>query len=180
MAVVEVEQAKAYLGMDSGDQEPRLADLIDVAQAAIAERVGPLEPISTTVRVPPLGRTLAVPSPASALTSVIDADGTTLDVSSLYLDKRPGLITSNDGTAFTARWYDVTYDHGRATGECPSHLIEAVLVLVKHLYDPQRGVGARGGISTSDGAANTIPGAGYLLPNRCLELIGPERPQMVG
>lgn len=180
MAVLDREEVKAYLGISQDNQDARIDELILVAQSTIAERVGPLEPVAKTVRVFPSGRTLCVPSPAAEITSVTDADGTVLAIGDLHLEQRAGLITFNDGRCFSARWYDVAYNYGRASGQCPAHLVEAVLVLIKHLHNPQMGVGPRPGASVSDGAANTIPGAGYLLPNRCLELIAPERPQMVG
>lgn len=178
MAVLTLPDVKAHLNITTASEDTKLAAMIAAAEAAIAERVGPLEPASRTVRVTPYGRTLFVPSPAVSLTSVTDADGTATDTNDLHLVTRSGMVTRNDGGLFGARWYTITYQWGRAT--CPDDLKLAAMEMVRHLWTTQRGPSRRPGSTDSDATANTIPGAAYLLPFRVSELIAPHRPAMVG
>lgn len=177
MAVLDLASAKVHLNITGTDHDTELTAMIADAEASIAERVGPLEPQARTVRVRPSGASLLVPSPAATLTSVTDADGTTLTFADLHLEGRPGVITFNDGRTFTSRWYDVAYGYGRE--DCPADLVMAVKEMLRHLWQTQRGPTRRPGSNTSETTANTIPGAAYLLPFRVSELIAPHRPQLV-
>lgn len=177
MAVLDKDAAKEYLNITASTHDEQITAMISAAEAAIAERVGPLEPVSRTVRVYPASRYLFVPSPVVSLTSVSDEYGTATDVAGLHLDKRTGIVTANDGTVFGARWYDITYMAGRS--ECPADLVLAVKEMVRHLWNTQRGPTSRPGGVTSETTSNTIPGAAYLLPFRVSELIAPHRPALV-
>lgn len=178
MTVLDLAAAKDHLGITGTGFDEKLTAMINAAEAAIAERVGPLEPTSRTVRVGPSNQYLFVPSPAVSLTSVVDQDGTAVEVSSLHLDSRTGIVTANNGSNFTGRWFDVTYLAGR--NPCPADLVLAVKEMVRHLWDTQRGPTRRPGSTASDTTSNTIPGAAYLLPFRVSELIAPYRPALVG
>lgn len=180
MTVLDIADVKTYLNITASDDDlnDKLTAMIAAAESAIAERVGPLEPEARTVRITSANQYLFIPSPAVSLTSVTDPYGTTTDVSDLHLDGRSGIVTANDGTVFGSRWYDVTYQAGRET--CPPDLVLAAMEMVRHLWDTQRGSGRRPGSSASEGTANTIPGAAYLLPFRVAELIAPHRPALVG
>jgi hypothetical protein len=52
-------------------------------------------------------------------------------------------------------------------------LLMAVKELVRHMWQTQRGPTRRPGSQPSESAANTVPGAAYLLPFRVSELIAP-------
>lgn len=179
MAVLALDEAKSHLRITGTDDDGKLQDFIDAAVAAIGERVGPLEPVAKTVRASPVGRGLRVPTPAISLTSVVDADGTALTIGDLYLHPSTGLLSYNDGTAATSRYYTVTYMAGR--DPVPPDLVQAVKELVHHFWvNSQRGPTRRPGSSASESAANTVPGAAYLLPFRVSELIKPHIPLLVG
>lgn len=177
MAVLELPDAKAHLNITGDEHDAKLEAMIAAAESAIAERVGPLESTPRTVRVRPYGKNLIIPGPALGLTSVTDSSGATVDTAGLYVEPRSGVVTDNLGASFGASWYDITYDFGRA--ECPPDLLLAVKEMVRHLWDTQRGPTGRPGANTSATAANTIPGAAYLLPFRVSELIAPHRPALV-
>jgi hypothetical protein len=172
VTVLALPTALAYLGLsgDNADRDAKLTTMIAAAVAAIGERVGPLEPVETTVRVKPSYVTLVIPTPAVSITSVTDAVGTVLDVSGLHLEQRAGLITNNDGTSFRSSWYDVVFLRGRET--CPDDLVEAVLELVRHMWDTQRGP-TRPGAKDSESMSNKVPGAAYTFPFRVTELLAP-------
>jgi hypothetical protein len=170
MSVVSLTEVKSHLNLTVSTHDGELQAFIDSAEAAIGERVGPLSPITRTVRVTPAGRTLRVPAPAIGLTSVTDADGTGLTVADLYLNPAPGLVEFNDGQTFGSRYYTVVYQAGRTT--CPADLKMAVKELVRHLWTTQRGPTARAGLA-SEMTSNSVPGAAYAFPIRVEQLLKP-------
>lgn len=173
MAVLSLALAKTHLNIAAATTtyDDELTAFITAAEAVIATRCGPLEATAKTARVRG-GSALALPvTPAIELTSVTPVDGTALTLSDLYLDTAAGVVTYNSGAAFADRLYTVVYSAGRTT--CPADLVLAVKELVRHLWETQRGPSRRPGSTASTETANTIPGAGYLLPFRVSALIAP-------
>lgn len=158
--------AKTYLNITGATFDTELQTFIDAAEAAIAQRVGPLTPASVTKRVPGYGWSLHLPVyPAVSLTSVtVVGSVTPLTLVDLYLDQPSGAVSYNGGSFFSAAAYDVVYSAGRSP--VPADLIMATRELLRHLWTTQRG-GAR------PGPATDIPGLAYAMPNRVLELIAP-------
>lgn len=172
MSVVTLAKVKTHLNLTATTHDGELQELVDSAEAAIAERVGPLALSSTTCRIPG-GSELALPVlPAATLTSVTPVDGTALTLSDLYLDQAAALVTFNSGAYFCSTYYDVVYQAGRTT--CPDDLMLAVKELVRHLWSTQRGSAPRpGGGPLSDSTSNTLPGAAYVFPFRVEQLLAP-------
>lgn len=171
MSVLTLQQAQTHLNMGA-QHATELQSFIDAAEAAIAKRCGPLASTATTVRVDGGGFALTLPTtPALSLTSVTPADGTALTLTDLYLNTGAGVVTYNSGITFTARFYDVVYNAGRAT--VPDDLLMAIKELVRHMWQTQRGPTRRPGSQPSEATANTVPGAAYMLPFRVSELIAP-------
>jgi hypothetical protein len=172
MSVLTLAEARTHLNLTAGPHDAEVQTFIDAAEAAITQRCGPLASTATTVRLQGGDYALVLPSvPAVSLTSVTPVDGTALTLSDLYLDTSAGLVTYDSGAAFSDRLYDVVYNAGRAT--CPADLLMAVKELVRHMWQTQRGPTRRPGSQPSESAANTVPGAAYLLPFRVSELIAP-------
>lgn len=168
MSVLLLADAKTHLNITGTTPDVELQAVIDSAEAAIVKKCGPLASTATSVRVRGCTHMLALPvMPAISLTSVTPRDGSALTLSDLYLNTASAVVTYNDGSRFPATYYDVVYSAGRTT--CPDDLLFAVKELVRHLWQTQRGLTART-LPSEDGAAS---GAGYLLPNRVLTLIGP-------
>jgi hypothetical protein len=173
VSVVALGEVKTHLNLTASTHDAELQSLIDAAEAAIGERVGPLAPTAETARVRGGGRdTLVLPiSPVVSLTSVTPVDGDALTLSDLHLDQESGLIAFEAGGSFSLRHYDVAYDAGRT--ECPADLKLAVKELVRHVWSTQRGPTTRPGSRESEGAANTLPGAAYVFPFRVEQLLAP-------
>lgn len=164
-SVLPLEEAKKYLGIPdaAGTHDVELQAIIDSAEAALEQRVGPLRSQTRTDRVRG-GRALSLlTSPAITLTSVVEVAGTSVPVDDLSLNGAAGVVTSIFGGTFPAYEYDVTYTAGRAS--CPPDLMLALKELVRHLWRTQRGPGGTGDAPT--------PGMSFAMPNRVLELIGP-------
>lgn len=172
MAVVTAAEVKTHLNITATKHDTELTSFIARAEAVIGKHCGPLTQVAKTSRVHGGGTRLVLPvSPASLLVGITDPDGTAVDTTDMYLDEDAGVITYDSGGSFGARFYDVAYMAGRAT--CPDDLKMAVLELVRHFWDTQRGPTRRPGSTASDAASNTIPGAAYLLPFRVSQLIAP-------
>lgn len=171
MAVVDVEEMRAYLNMRDDSHDDDLTVRIEEAQAAIEEKVGPLGPVEVTVRVAPVNGLLRLKiAPAIDLISITPADGASVAIGGLHLDTAAAVVARNDGTALTARYYDVIYTAGRE--ECPANLKLAVKELVRHLWGASKRAGAgRPGSQPSDATSNTIPGAAFLFPFRVEQLL---------
>lgn len=172
MSTLPLAVAKTHLNVTGTTHDGEIQDTIDEAEAAIAERVGPLVSTPTTVRVRGVSDALVLPViPAISLTSVTPVDGAALTLADLYLDTEAGVVTYDSGGSFSARAYDVVYNAGRSS--CPDDLLRAIKELVRHLWITQRGPTGRPGSGTSDAAANTIPGAAYIFPFRVEQLLTP-------
>jgi hypothetical protein len=167
MSVLGLDEVKDHLNITRDDNDAKLLSVMDVAEAAVSVRVGPLEPMARTARIPGAAQVLLLPSaPVVSLTSVATSEGVTVSVSDLLLDADAGTIEYASGVRFTASRYDVAYQTGRAT--LPEDLVLAVMELVRHLWSTQRGAASRPGSVVQEPAA-----PGFLLPNRVLELLAP-------
>lgn len=176
MSALSLDDAKRHLNITKADWDAELQAIIDGAEAALAERVGPLAPTTVTRRIAGSSPVLVLPiTPVISLTSVTPYQGSALNPSNLYVDQVTGLVTANNLTGFPALYYDVVYSAGRTT--CPNDLLFADKELVRHLFATQRGGTVRGSSAETtppnSRATGPVPGVAYLLPNRVLELIAP-------
>ena len=149
MAVLTLPELKRHLGAKATDDEADLLVLIDAAEAAVAQRCGPLASTETTVRVRG-GRSLVVPSPVISVTSVTARSGAVVDAGSYYVLGDSGVIASDSG--FAEDFYDVVYAAGRAT--CPPDLLLAVREMARYMWLSRRGPAA--GIAGSDTAVSAL------------------------
>lgn len=171
MSAVSLLEVEAFLNDASSVNENELVDMLDRAEAIIAKRVGPLEPVPVTDEIhtgpgPILLRRFPVLSVSSATSSGVA-------VADLDADTDTGVLYGTFGC--TRRAVKVSYVAGRA--ELPQDLVEAVLELVKHLWESQRVPGTRApgfqGYGGDSANTNAPPGSGYLLPYRVQSLIEP-------
>lgn len=172
MSVLALADARSYLNIATSERDPELEYTIAAAEAVIAKRCGPLAATAVTSRVRGASAGLTLPTvPAISLTSVTPVGGTALSLPDLYLNTGSGRVTYSSGAGFSSDLYDVVYSAGRTT--CPDDLLMAVRELVRHMWHPRRGPTRRPGSEPSEGTANTVLGAAYLLPFRVSELIEP-------
>jgi len=164
MAVITVDEASNYLRMNlsSPALDPGvLQGVIDTAEGVVANIVGPLT-TSTAVAVIQGGPTFVLPSwPVSAVSSITDSSGVTM-TDGVELT-RSGVIVA-PGLPYGR--YAITYVSGWAT--VPAAIRTAILEMVRHLWQPQRG-------STTRGVDPSNQPPGYLIPNRVRELLDPYR-----
>ena len=168
MSAVDLSEVKSHLNIAKDQFDGELEGYLATAEKIIAHRVGPLEPTTVTSVVGSAGTgTLFLPiRPVISLTSVTTSSGAVL--SGTATDLTAGLVTYTSGGNFTTGTHTVVYEAGYET--LPADLRMAVLELVRHLWDSQRGPTRRPG-SAPETAANTAPGAAYLLPFRVEALL---------
>lgn len=177
MSLVSVPSLKAYLNITRDVSNTELQVIIDAAEAAIANYVGPLAVgDSTTVRVNG-GAMLVLPAvPVDAVTVIETPDGQVIDLALVTVNQASGLVYYNDNySGFSSPVYDVTFTTGWATDSVPGDVVLAIMELCRHLWRPQLGGGSRA--NTGDAEA---PGAGYMLTPRVEQLIEPYRRINIG
>jgi hypothetical protein len=135
---------------------------------------GPIITRSITERAPcPYGHnTIAVRQrPLVGVTSITDvASGVAQSTSDLEIDSNAGIIRRKLGWPFLG-WggaYTVVYTAGWGTAVPPS-FNEFARIVLEHLWQTQHGPSLRPSIGGEEEV--TLPGFGYAIPNRAVELI---------
>jgi uncharacterized phiE125 gp8 family phage protein len=109
--------------------------------------------------------------PVLSLTSVVSADGaTTWATSGLRVDSETGLVAVASGPALTGD-VDATYQAGMAI--VPEDYRLAGLIIIQHLWETQRGTM---GVQLGGDNEPYMPGRGFAIPRRALELLDPPLP----
>lgn len=177
MALVTLAEAKAQLDIDSAAHDTELQVYIDALPAAIERHVGPVENRTVTETVDGRGSSIAVTQvPVVSLTSLtpILTGGIALAAGDVVLDGDAGVIRRVDGSTFHGGPWTAVYTAGRGT--VPPTIKLAALILLQHLWRTQYG-SSRGlsGIGGGDDISvnEPIPGWGYAIPNRVLQLLEP-------
>lgn len=177
MALLTLAEAKAQLDIESTATDVELQSYIDALTAVIEGVVGPVETREFTETVTGRGPTLCLhQTPVVALTSLTPVlnDGTTQDVTGLHVDAASGVVRRRDCGQFYGGPWTAVYTAGR--GAVPPTINLAARILLQHLwrtqYGASRGLGSIGGGDDYD-VTQPVPGFGYAVPNRVLELLQP-------
>ncbi|WP_404974889.1 hypothetical protein [[Kitasatospora] papulosa] len=172
--LVTLEQVRDQLDDQSTDNAVELGIYIDAATELIEKLIGPVVTREFTEKVNARGTRLALTKmPVVQVTSFapIQAGGTAVEVDEIDLDGEAGVVTRLDGGAFYGGPWRITYTAGRGATVPPSIQL-AALLLIQHLWRTKFGA-ARGQGSADDYSVNEpVPGFGYAVPNRVLELLG--------
>ncbi|MGX1515008.1 head-tail connector protein [Streptomyces collinus] len=178
MALLTLAEAKAQLNIRSDADDIELTAYIEAVGPVIERFVGPVDPreVAETQDVARDGARLMVlrTLPVLALTSVVPllTGGSSYDVSKLVLDGDTGVVQRADG-GWLRGPLRVTYQAGRPS--VPATVNLAARMLVQHLWRTQnagRGPVLAGG---DDLSSEIVPGFGYAVPNRVLQLLEPYR-----
>lgn len=112
-------------------------------------------------------------TPIISLTDVRRVDGTMVwSVSDLHVDPKSGVVTPIFGNWLWG-YLQATYVPGRIV--IPANFLTATEMIVQHLWETKRPV--RGGLRPGGMEDTTIvPGMGFAVPNRALELLGKPPP----
>ncbi|MEE1813700.1 hypothetical protein PUR59_01420 [Streptomyces sp. SP18ES09] len=178
MALLTLEQARAILTLGSDTQyDDELTVYITALTEVVEGLVGPIDPREVVEQADAYGPTLVLlQTPALSLTSLapVLSGGSTVDVASLYLNGTSGAVGRLDGANWTGGPWTVTYQAGRST--VPASMTVAARLLLQHWWRTRYGAarGNPGGGEDFD-VNEPVPGFGYAIPNRVLQLLEPYR-----
>lgn len=89
----------------------------------------------------------------------------------LYVDERRGTVTHTSGLPFYYCSYLWQYQAGRVI--IPATIYEAAKLILEHLFQVKRGGAAAADVASGE-SVSTVPGFGFAIPNRALELLTTE------
>jgi len=175
VALLTLADAKAQLDIETASHDTELQVYIDALTAVIERHVGPVENRAVTETVSGRGTTLCLMQvPVVSLTSLTPMvlGGLPLATGDVVVDNELGVIRRVNGSVFYGGPWTALYTAGR--GSVPPTIKLAALILLQHLWRTQYGA-SRGlsGIGGGDDFSVTeaVPGWGYAIPNRVLQLL---------
>lgn len=176
MALLTLDEAKAQLNSTSAVNDTELLAYIESLTAVIEGYTGPVETQEVTETADARGPFLALLRPPvqsiTSITPIMDG-GSAPAVASLHVDGPSGVVRRTDGGSFSGGPWTVVYTAGR--GAVPPTINLAARILLQHLWRTQL-ASARGGLAGSGNdfsVSDPIPGFGYAVPNRVLQLLEP-------
>lgn len=170
MALVTLEEAKRQLDITGTAEDVELQTYIDALDAVIEGFVGVVEQREITDTITGGGPVLAVLHPPLVAVSSLTGRDVDYAADSLTVNGPAGIIGRSGGGPFPAGDYTVTYTAGRPT--VPPTVKLAALVLLQHLWRTQRA--SRGGLAGGGddfSVSEPIPGFGYAVPHRVMQLL---------
>lgn len=174
MALLTLDKARRQLAIESTTDDDELQDFLDGMTETIEGYIGAVEQRTVTETQDGSGRTLCLrTTPVVSLTGVtpILSGGAAVDVSALHLDGATGVIRRLDNARWAGGPWTVVYEAGRP--EIPAGVRLAARILLQHLWRTRYGA-ARGNSGADDyNVTEGVPGWGYAVPNRVLELLDP-------
>jgi hypothetical protein len=177
MALLTLVEAKAQLDISGTGDDAELQVYIDALTAPIERHVGPVENREVSETVDGRGYTICVtqvPAVSVASLTPLLPGGVAFVTADLLLDRDAGVIRRVDGGSFAGGPWTALYTAGRGT--IPPTINLAARILLQHLWRTQYGA-ARGlsGVGGGDDFSVTeaVPGWGYAIPNRVLQLLEP-------
>lgn len=176
MALLTLAEAKAQLNITTATHDTELQAYIDGLTRVIERHVGPVETRTVTETVHGRSTTLCLTQiPVVSLTSLtpVLTGGRELAIDDLAVDNELGVIRRLDGSPFAGGPWTAVYTAGRGT--VPANVNLAARMLLQHLWSTQRGPGRPGMGGDDYLVTEPVPGYGYAIPNRVLELLEPDK-----
>ncbi|MFD5294782.1 hypothetical protein ACFWJU_06200 [Streptomyces mutabilis] len=174
-AILSLADARQHLNLVSTKDDGEVRFWNTATTRAVEYFVGPVVARSFTeehqVRV---SRTVVLHrTPVLAVTAVTTllTGGVSYSVDSLHVDRDTGEVLRLDGGRLDGR-LRFTYRAGRTV--IPENITAGARIILEHLWLTQRG--SRGGLAGGgQDLSEPVPGLGYAIPNRALQLLEPDR-----
>ncbi len=169
-----LDDAKQHLDITRTTDDAELMDFLEATTAIVETYIGPLS-ATTFVEKHPSGDRLVLFHPPVLTVVTVEpwlTAGTGYLAADLVVDAGTGTVQRKDGLTFTGGPFRVTYTAGLLV--VPPNVRLAYLMILAHLWKTQRGPSAK---LPAGGAADTtpVPGMGYAVPRRALELLHPSK-----
>ncbi|WP_329114446.1 hypothetical protein [Streptomyces sp. NBC_01353] len=174
MALLTLAEAKTQLQLtDTAAYDAELETYIDALTPVIERHTGPVESRTVTETVNAYGPLLALTQvPTVSLTSLtpVHSGGRAIAADEVALDGDAGVLRRLDGARFAGGPWVAVYVAGR--DDIPPTINLAARLLLQHLWRTRYGAarGNPGGGEDFD-VNEPIPGFGYAVPNRVLQLL---------
>lgn len=171
--------AKKQLQITTAGSDDELRTYVEATTGAVEYFTGPVVPRTVTeVTSGGTERMLLHTTPVLEVTSITGVEPWQLDipVSALDINADTGVLRRNDWLTFWPGPYRVVYQAGRRA--VSANIALAGKLILQHLWRTQYGASrALPGIGGGDDYAVTeqIPGLGYAIPNRALQLLQADR-----
>nr|WP_206326571.1 hypothetical protein [Streptomyces sp. N502] len=176
-AILSLADAKKHLNITSARDDDEIRFWNNATTKAVEYYVGPVVPRSFTEQhqVCDARTVVLLKTPVIAVTAVdtLTAGGTAYAVDDLDVDGATGEVFRLDGGRLSGRLL-FTYRAGRMVVQ--EHITAGARIILEHLWRTQRP--ARGGLAGGGedySVTEPIPGLGYAVPNRALQLLEPDR-----
>lgn len=175
-SILSLADARRHLNKGAATDDDEIRFWIGATTKAVEWFVGPVT-IRTVTELHPVGqvRALALRQvPALTLTSVtaVLTGGTSYETADLDLDEATGIVRLVSGGDLYGP-LRVTYEAGRRT--VTENISAAARIILQHLWRTQQGPG-RPQLGTGDfDVTQPIPGLGYAIPNRAVQLLSPDQ-----
>lgn len=174
MALLTLDEAKRQLDIETTADDLELQAYIDAITAPIERYIGPVTFREVTEVIEGRGCTMCLSTiPVTALVSVTPlGGGTALNVGALDLDPATGMVRYLNGSFRGGPWR-VVYTAGRTAADAPAPptITLASAILLQHLWRTQYGSARGQGGSDDYAVTEPVPGFGYAVPNRVLQLL---------
>lgn len=167
--IVSLAEVKDHLNIPASNtsHDAELALFREAAQEAVEHLIGPVlwRVVTETTRPTIDGDVLLRTFPVVSVDDVTHSAGVTVD--GWTLDASLGTVTGlRTGAELT-----VTYTAGRTS--LPSSVKLATLIIAGHLWTTQRGPSSSPTALQDGDAGEPVPGLGYSIPNRAVDLLRP-------
>lgn len=175
-AVMSLATGRKHLNKVDHTDDDEIRDWIEATTRAVEQFVGPVVPrlVTETVRFTS-ARTVALTQiPALSLTEVVSlrTGGPTYAVEDLDLDLDTGLLEAVGGGVLYGPWR-VTYRVGRLA--VPANFRNAAKIILQHLWRTRQGPGRPQRGTDDYDVTEPLPGLGFAIPNRAVQLLDPDR-----
>lgn len=177
-AIMSLADAKAQLNKSGATNDAELRDYVEAVTRAVEFFVGPVVRRTVVEDHAGGGRTLVLRQiPAVSLTSVaavLSVGSLSYTVADLDLDAASGVVRRRDGQLLDGP-VRVTYVAGRSA--VPPNIMLAARMILQHLWRTQMGSQFQSRVSALDpnDYSEVLPGLGFAVPNRALQLLQPDR-----
>lgn len=175
--LISLEDAKAQLGITSTTFDEELRIYVEAATGVVERHRGEVIAQRAVVEQLELASTRRLISlssrPVIALTSVRTTwTGYTWDVATLKVDQQLGVVSAELGPWF---WGHLEIGYTAGYSVVPAAWTLAARIVVEHLWQTRRGSAGGPRVGGMDDTM-AVPGMGFSIPNRALELLGAPTP----
>jgi hypothetical protein len=169
--VLSMAEARAHLNLTDTTDDEEVRSWLETVTRVVESKAGEVVAKSYTERHRAGGSLWLRHGPVISITSIAPwlGTGSTYAPADVRVTES-GRVEMLSGLCFTGGPYAVTYLAGRTV--VPANIRDAAKIILKHCWETQRGASALP-LQAAD-EMSMVPGFGFAVPNRALELLAPD------